>query len=343
MSRFLNKRLKGVTPYVPGEQPKDGRIIKLNTNESPFGPSPQVAKRLKEMKGFHRYPDPSTQKATQAISRYYGLDPEQLLLGNGSDELLSFSFYAYGTKMIFPQITYGFYPVVARAFGEHFREIPLEKDLSINPKTYYNAGATVVLANPNAPTGLALKKKEIQGILENNRNNMVIVDEAYVDFGAESVVPLVGKYENLLVIQTFSKSRGLASMRIGLAMAQREIIDDLKRIKYSFNPYSVSGEALAAVEASLEDRLYFEKTTGEVAETRTWFSHEMRRLGHRVVESRANFVLVTGGKAYQEYLWSRGIMVRHFDKKPIADYVRITIGTREEMKKVVEVTEERYA
>ncbi len=343
MSRFLTGKWSQIKAYVPGEQPKEPGLLKLNTNESPFGPGPHVLERLGEVVDFQRYPDPGGHRAVRALADYHSLEPNQILLGNGSDELLAFAFVVYGENLVFPQITYGFYPVTAAAFGQKFREIPLDENLAVDPEDYYRAGATVVLANPNAPTGLALSRDQIQRILEKNPHNMVIIDEAYVDFGAQSLVPLIDEYDNLLVIQTFSKSRGLAGLRIGAALAQREIIEDLRKIKDSFNPYSVSKEALVAVEASLEDSDYFKRTIREVVDTRDWFSEKMRALGYQVLDSQANFVFVKGGKAYWNHLRKEGILVRYFEKRPIEEYVRITIGTREEMKRVLKVTEERHA
>lgn len=340
MSRFMTPALKDLEPYTPGEQPQGERLIKLNTNENPYPPSPGVVEALASERNQRLYPDPVAGEAVAAVAKFHGLKEEQVLLGNGSDEILAFAYMAYGERVFFPEISYGFYPVFAGLFRSEMTEIPLDPELRVRPEDYYDARGTVIIANPNAPTGMALSREEMRGILRRNGNNVVIVDEAYVDFGGESCVPLIEDYENLLVVQTFSKSRSLAGMRIGVALGQRELIDDLNRIKYSFNPYNLSREAIVAAKASMEDVEYFRETVRRIVATREMFSGEMEKLGCSVLPSSANFVFVKKGKAYFEALRERGILIRYFDRDPIRDYVRITIGTEEEMRELLKVTEE---
>ncbi len=352
MSRFFSKELDSLSPYTPGEQPKQTGLIKLNTNENPYNPGPEVAKILKEISldTLRLYPDPECKELVTAIEDYYGLESGQVMVGNGSDELLGFAFMAYsdaGRKIVFPEISYGFYPVFGRVFKTDFQTIPLKDDLTLDPSDYYNAQGTVVLANPNAPTGIGLSRKEIEGMLQNNPDNLVIIDEAYVDFGGESCIPLIDSYDNLLVIQTFSKSRSLAGCRVGFALGCKELIDDLNRIKYSFNPYNLDRLAIRIATAAMNDRETFETNRQEVIKTRNWFTAEMKRRGFAVLPSSANFVFVKvsqaggliDGKAYFEALRSRNILVRHFEIDKIRDYVRITIGKKSDMEQLLIATD----
>lgn len=348
MSRFFSNELESLSPYTPGEQPKAQGLIKLNTNENPFGPGPLVEKVLQEQsaESFRLYPDPQCRELVEAIEEYYGLSSGQVTVGNGSDELLGFAFMAYTDgkrKIRFPEISYGFYPVFGRVFKTAFEPVPLKEDLTLNPSDYYNAQGTIVLANPNAPTGIGLTRKQIEGILQNNRNNLVIIDEAYVDFGGESCIPLIDTYDNLLVIQTFSKSRSLAGCRVGFALANKDIIDDLNRIKYSFNPYNLDQLSIRIAAAAIKDRAYFEATRLVVIQTREWFAAELTKRGFAVLPSQANFVFAKhaqlGGGAYFDALRERNILVRHFDKNSILDYVRITIGKRADMVQLLAATD----
>jgi histidinol-phosphate aminotransferase len=359
MSRYFSKELDSLSPYIPGEQPKQTGLIKLNTNENPYNPGPKVAQILRESSSedLRLYPDPECKELVTAIEAYYGLKSGQVMVGNGSDELLGFAFMAYsnaGRKIVFPEISYGFYPVFGRVFKTDFQMIPLKDDLTLNPSDYYNAQGTVVLANPNAPTGIGLSRKEIEGILQNNPENLVIIDEAYVDFGGESCIPLIDTYDNLLVIQTFSKSRSLAGCRVGFALGCKELIEDLNRIKYSFNPYNLDRMAIRIATAAMNDRETFETNRQEVINTRDWFAAEMEARGFAVLPSSANFVFVKGvqkgelsagngisltGKAYFEALRQKNILVRHFDKEPIRDYIRITIGKKSDMEKLLTATD----
>lgn len=340
MSRFLKDSLQGITPYTPGEQTTNSKLIKLNTNENPFPPSPMVAEAIKkeEVEKLKLYSDSEAKELVSAAAEYYKVEEEQILAGNGSDELLAFSFMAFGEKVYFPNITYGFYKVYGQVFGSLVTMIPLDKDLKINPKDYYNLNGTVVIANPNAPTGIALSKDQIEQILINNKENLVIIDEAYVDFGAESVVPLIDSYENLLVIQTLSKSRSLAGARIGVAIGNTEIINDLKKIKFSFNPYNLNRLSILAGAAAFKDKNYFEECCKKIINTRERFVKDLESSGFEVLPSKANFVFVkppgiSGGEYFQK-LRENHILVRYFNDILIKDYVRITIGTEKEMDKI---------
>lgn len=348
MSRFFSSELCSLSPYIPGEQPKELGLIKLNTNENPYGPSPEVARIMGEQlaESFRLYPDPQCRELVDAIEEYYGLSKGQVMVGNGSDELLGFVFIAYaeaGRKVIFPEISYGFYPVFGRVFKAEVEAIPLKEDLTVDPINYYNVNGTIVLANPNAPTGIGLSRKEIEGILQKNRNNLVVIDEAYIDFGGESCIPLIETYDNLLVIQTFSKSRSLAGCRVGFALANKEIIEDLNRIKYSFNPYNLDRLSIQIAAAAIKDRETFELNRQEVVETREWFAGEMKQRGFAVLPSQANFVFLKhgqlGGESYFEALRRKNILVRHFNQPKIRDYVRITIGKKLDMERLLAATD----
>lgn len=349
MSRFLNKQYQSLEPYTPGEQPKTEKLIKLNTNENPYPPSPQVMKVLSdgEIDRLRLYSDPEASRLVSAIAGYYGLGTDQVMVGNGSDEILAFSFMAFQNekrRIYFPKISYGFYPVYGDVFGADAVPIPLTADLRIDPADYHDLSGTIIIANPNAPTGIALEPAEIESILKANRDNLVIIDEAYVDFGAKSCVPFLREYDNLLVVQTFSKSRSLAGSRVGFAMGSREIISDLNRIKFSFNPYNLNRLSILAAAEAIEDETYFRKTRRKIMDTRKWFVSELTRLGFTVLPSSANFVFAKSGKLTgKEYftgLREKKILVRYFEKEPIADYVRITIGKDQDMKALLEATGE---
>jgi len=347
MSKFLSEKYADLAPYTPGEQPKTENLIKLNTNESPYPPSPAVLKALndKETSSLRLYPDPTAEKLVKAIADFYGLDDDQIIVGNGSDELLAFSFMAFQKgegKIYYPEISYGFYPVYSRVFMAKGKGIPLDENLRININDYKELDGTIVIANPNAPTGIALEPDEIEQILKTNPDHPVIIDEAYIDFGGKSCVPLISRYDNLLIIQTFSKSRSLAGARIGFAMGNSEIIGDLNRIKYSFNPYNLNRLSILAGAAAMEDREYFEKCTGEIIQTRDRFIGAMKEMGFEVLPSSANFVIVRSdrisGEAYYALLRKKNILVRYFNKEWIEDYVRITIGLPSEMEALLSAT-----
>lgn len=347
MSRFLNKQYECLEPYTPGEQPQIDQLIKLNTNENPYGPSPKVLEAISqvEMSKLMLYPDPQAAELVKAIAGYYSLDEKQVMVGNGSDEILAFSFMAFqneNRKVFFPDPSYGFYKVYGDVFHAKRNAIPLKEDLTIDPEDYKELDGTVIIANPNAPTGIALDLDDIEQILIANKSNLVIIDEAYIDFGAKSCVPFLQKYDNLLVIQTFSKSRSLAGSRVGFAMGSKEVIADLNRIKFSFNPYNLNRLSIrSAVEAIKDDR-YFQETRAKIIKTREKFTVDLRSLGFTVLPSSANFVFAKSdrlsGKEYFTGLRERNIIVRHFEKEPISDFVRITIGKKEDMEALLKVT-----
>ncbi len=339
MSKFLTEKYAKLKPYTPGEQPKDKRYIKLNTNESPFPPSKSAQEKAKsELEKWMLYPDPDCNELLDALAKEYGVKKEQIIVTNGSDEVLNFAFMAYCDPQkpaMFPDITYGFYKVFASINNVPMKEIPLEDDFSVDIADYFSANATVFLANPNAPTGLMLSLSQIEEILKNNRNSVVVIDEAYVDFGGESCVKLVDKYDNLLVTQTFSKSRSMAGARLGVGIASKEIIDDLMRIKYSTNPYNVNRATAAAGVGALYDREYFLSNCQKIINTREWTANELKKLGFDVTESKGNFLFarhikVSGLELYEK-LKEKGILIRHFNAPRIGEYIRITIGSAEEM------------
>lgn len=339
MSRFFTEKYASLTPYTPGEQPKDMQYVKLNTNESPFPPSPGVAAAVAAECGkLQLYSDPESTALRAKLAQTYGVKPEQLLVTNGSDEVLNFAFMAFADEkapLAFPDITYGFYPVFAELNRIPYTQIPLKDDFSVDPKDYMGINKTIVIANPNAPTGLCLPLSDIEAILQTNPDNVVIIDEAYVDFGAESAVKLVDKYENLLVTQTFSKSRSMAGARLGFGIGNEKLIADLNTIKYSTNPYNVNRMTEFAGVAALEENGYYMKNSQTIIRNRQWTTEQLEKLGFTVLASKANFVFaktqrMDGEKLYLE-LKKRGVLVRHFTKARIAQYNRITIGTMAQM------------
>ena len=340
MSRFFTKRLEKLTPYTPGEQPRDMQYIKLNTNESPYPPSPAVTRAAKAEAGrLQLYSDPTCRELTDKLASLYGVAPEQVILTNGSDEVLNFAFMAFADEdhpLVFPEITYGFYPVFAELNRIPYTEIPLKADFSVDYRDYMNLGGkTIVIANPNAPTGLCLSLAKIEEIVRSNPNGVVVIDEAYVDFGAESAVALVDKYDNLLVTQTFSKSRSLAGARLGFGIGNKALIADLHTVRYSTNPYNVNRMTAAAGHAALCDNDYYMQNCRTIMENRDYTTKALRELGFEVLDSLTNFVFAKsdkiGGEALYLELKRRGILVRHFGKASITDYNRVTIGTREQM------------
>ena len=348
MSRFLSPTLAAVTPYTPGEQPQDQQYIKLNTNESPYLPSPAVIAAVSEheVEKLRLYSDPACADLLKAAAAHFGLQPEQIMPGNGSDENLFFALRAFcdaDHPLAYADITYGCYGVWCGLMHIPSHIIPLKEDFTLDPKDYYGLNQTIVLANPNAPTGIALPRAEIEGILKANPNNVVIVDEAYVDFGGESCVPLIDQYENLLVVQTFSKSRQLAGARLGLAMGNAKLIADLNRVKFSLNPYNINRLTLKAGQAALEDTAYFNKTRAAIMDTRAWTVQQLTDRGFTVLDSRANFVFastkrINGGVLYKK-LKENGILVRHFDAPRIENWLRITIGTPEQMQALMDAVD----
>ena len=340
MSKYLSPRLSAVTPYTPGEQPQDQQYIKLNTNESPYLPSPAVVAAVSEheVEKLRLYSDPACTDLLRMAAAHFGLKPEQIMPGNGSDENLFFALRAFCDEqhpLAYADITYGCYGVWCGLMHIPSHILPLKEDFTLDPKDYYGLGETIVIANPNAPTGLALPRSAIEGILKANPDNVVIVDEAYVDFGGESCVPLIDQYDNLLVVQTFSKSRQLAGARLGLAMGNAALIADLNRVKFSLNPYNINRLTLKVGAAALEDTTYFEKTRAAIIETREQTKAALRARGFAVLDSRSNFLFASterkdGGALYRT-LKEKGVLVRHFDAPRIANWLRITIGTPEQM------------
>ena len=339
MSRFFSGKYAALTPYTPGEQPRDMRYVKLNTNESPFPPSPHaIAYAARAAEGTHLYSDPTCRALVSKLASLYEVAEEELLFTNGSDEILNFAFMAFCDGehgAAFPDITYGFYPVFAQLNGVPYTEIPLAEDFTIRTGDYLGLGKTIFIANPNAPTGIALSRREIETILLANPESVVVVDEAYVDFGGESCVPLIHRYDNLLVTQTFSKSRSLAGARLGVGIGCRALIQDLNTIKYSTNPYNVNSMTLAAGLGALEDEAYTRSNCRTIMENRAYLSRELTKLGFSVTDSSANFVFARHGSADGGELYRRlkqnGVLVRHFDAPRIRSYNRITVGTREQI------------
>lgn len=349
MSRFLSKRYSKIEPYTPGEQPKTQNLIKLNTNESPFPPSPKVIKALnnEEVSKLNLYSDPDTKEVIDAIAETLAVKSNQILMGNGSDEILAFAFQAFCDsehQPCFADITYGFYPVFCDLFGLEPEIIPLRDDLSIGVQDYIGKNKPIFIANPNAPTGLALSISEIEEILRSNKDTIVLIDEAYVDFGAESAISLIDKYDNLIVSRTFSKSRNLAGARIGFAVSNENIITDMCKMKFSFNPYNLNRLSIIAGKESVLDTEYFDKCINEIISTREYTVAELEKRGFTIPDSKANFIFAKhntlSGEVYYKRLRERNILVRHFSKEKIKDYVRITIGSKEQMNALIHATDE---
>ena len=337
-------RIQNTEPYIPGEQPKDRRYVKLNTNENPYPPSPKVQEALGNVaiSDLRLYPDPDCLGLRTALANQNHIAPENVFVGNGSDEILAFCYLAFmdeTTPAIFPDITYSFYPVYAAFFGNNTRIVPVNADFSIPLEELCKNDGTVVLTNPNAPTGMAVGLADVEMILKANPDHVVILDEAYVDFGAASALPLIEKYDNLLVVQTFSKSRGMAGMRIGYAMGNPVLIKYLNDVKYSFNSYTMDQTTLALGAAAISDRAYFEETVHKVVETREWTKKELAKLGFVFGDSKANFIFASHPEIPAAELFAAlreaNIIVRYFNKPRIDNYLRITIGTQEDMEMLI--------
>ena len=340
MSRFQSGRLEGLAAYVPGEQPTGMQYIKLNTNESPYPPAPSVIKALtaESLSKLNLYPEPDGTALKQKIADMYGVLSENVMLANGSDETLAFSFLAFCDArrgVAFPDITYGFYPVYVKLFGVDALEIPVRDDFSIDAADYFNLNRNIIIANPNAPTGLTLSLNEIRSIAEHNRDYIVLIDEAYVDFGGESATSLTKEYDNLLVVHTYSKSRSMAGARLSYAIGPEALIADLVKVKYSFHPYNVNRMTQVIGLASLEAQQYYDENCREIAKTRAYTADALKKLGFLMTDSRANFLFARHpeihGTEFYRLLKNRGILVRNFDKRRTSDYLRITIGTKEQM------------
>ena len=339
MSQYLAKIRRDLKAYVPGEQPQDRSYIKLNTNESPFPPSPAVAAAVKEEAGkLQLYSDPESRELTILAAELYGVEPDQVLMTNGSDEILNFAFMAFcgpDQGAAFPDITYGFYSVFGDLHHIPCKEIPLKEDYSIDYRDYCGIGRTIFIANPNAPTGLLMSNQEIEEILESNPQNVVVIDEAYADFAGQTCLPLLKKYDNLLITRTFSKSYSMAGARLGLGIGSRELIRDLNTIKYSTNPYNVNRMTAAAGSAALRDNDYYLKNCRIIVENREFTGKNLQGMGFEVLNSSSNFLFArnrkTDGLALYQGLKERGILVRHFSGERTKDFIRVTIGTREQM------------
>jgi histidinol-phosphate aminotransferase len=340
MSRYWSDVAKSLTPYVPGEQPKLANLIKLNTNENPYGPSPKVLAAIRDQAGdsLRLYPDPESSALRAAIAASFGtIEAQQVFVGNGSDEVLAHVFMAllkHEQPILFPDITYSFYPVYCRLYGIAGETVPLTAAMEMRPDDYLKPNGGIIFANPNAPTGRALALAEVERIVAGNPDSVVVVDEAYVDFGAASAVPLIDRHPNLLVVQTLSKSRSLAGLRVGYAIGHSDLVEALNRVKNSFNSYPLDRLAIAGATAAIEDREWFERTRQAVIRSRSKLSADLTQLGFEVLPSAANFLFARhpqrDGGALAQQLRRRSIIVRHFRLPRIDQYLRITVGTDEQ-------------
>ena len=348
MSRFFSPKYQNLTPYVPGEQPQDAVYIKLNTNESPFPPSKKArASAAAAAEKLNLYSDPDSRELTVTMAAALGVKPENVMMTNGSDEALYFAFLAFCDKerpAAFPDVTYGFYRVFAALCGIPFCEIPLQEDFSIDPSRYLTDRYTLFIANPNAPTGLLLPLSDVEKIVAANPHRVVVVDEAYIDFGGQSAVPLVEKYDNLLVTGTFSKSRSMAGARLGFAVGQKDLIADLSTLRCSTNPYNVNRMTAAAGLGALSDEAYTRANCRTIIKNRSYAAAELKKLGFIMTDSAANFLFarhpaVDGEELYLK-LKQKGILVRHFSGERIRQYNRITVGTKEQMTRLLTAIKE---
>jgi len=349
MSRFWSDIVHKLTPYVPGEQPKVSNLIKLNTNENPYGPSPKVLDALKAQANdnLRLYPDPNADQLKGAIAQYFSVSQNQVFVGNGSDEVLAHAFMGllkHSEPLLYPDITYSFYPVYCGLYNVPFKTVPLTESFDINVDDYVMPNGGIIFPNPNAPTGKALALSSIETLLKANTDTVVVVDEAYIDFGGESAIALVDRYPNLLVVQTFSKSRSLAGLRVGFAIGHPELIEGLERVKNSFNSYPLDRFAINGAVAALEDDVYFQQTCNVIVETRERLVEELTALGFDVLPSSANFVFARHKKSKAESIASKlrekAIIVRHFKQERIQEFLRITIGTAEECEALIEALTE---
>ncbi len=345
MSKYWSEAIARLTPYVPGEQPKETGITKLNTNENPYPPSPKAEEAIRNfpMDRLRLYSDPDASALKQALADHFKVERNNVFVGNGSDEVLALTFMAFfrhPAPLLLPETTYSFYDVYCNLYDIEYKQIPLTDDFRIDLDQYNEPNAGIIFANPNAPTGRALTLAEIEGLLQRNTESLVVVDEAYVDFGADSAIELTRKYDNVLVIQTFSKSRSLAGMRVGYAIGHEDLIAGLERVKNSFNSYPLDMLAIASSVAAIEDQEYFEATTQKIIDTREWTEQALAEMGFKTVPSKTNFLFTS--HRYVEaaelmgFLRANKILVRHFSKPGIDNYLRITIGTPEEMQLLVD-------
>lgn len=342
--KYWNKRIQTIEPYTAGEQPKHEVCIKLNTNENPHAPSPKVQRVLAsyDARNFRRYPDPRSNKLREALARYHNVHETQIFISNGSDEALALiyqTFFDAGDIITRPEISYSFYPVYAAFNGLQEHVLPMRSDFRVDIDAFCRAQSAIILANPNAPTSLSCERIALESIISSNQEHVVVIDEAYIDYGGATCIPLISTYKNLLVVRTFSKSRQLAGLRLGYVIGDAQLIEGLERCKNAFNSYTIDMLSEEVGVVSLEDEVYFQMTREKVIQVRSWFSNELRNLGYEVLESSTNFVFVKPSKDANvvfETLKSNGIYVRHFNLPKISAYLRITIGTSEEMKVCLE-------
>jgi histidinol-phosphate aminotransferase len=345
MSRFWSSVVRGLSPYVPGEQPKQDGLIKLNTNENPYPPSPRVLAAISAATDRLRlYPDPRATGLREAIAAYYDVAPEEVFVGNGSDEVLAHAFQAllkHDAPLLFPDITYSFFPVWCQLYGIGHEQVPLDTAMCVQIADYRRPCGAIILPNPNAPTGIALPRDAIAQLVTDHPDQLVVIDEAYVDFGAVSAVPLIKRHDNLLVTQTLSKSRALAGLRVGFAIGQRPLIEALERVKDSFNSYPLGGPALAGATAAIKDDAWFQETRRRIMASRDALTRGLTDLGFEVLPSAANFVFARhpahSGADLAAGLRQHGVLVRHFAKPRIADFLRITVGTDEQCSRLIEL------
>ena len=343
MSRFWSPVVHSLSPYVPGEQPKQDGIVKLNTNENPYPPSPSVLAAIAAATDRLRlYPDPRACALRETVAAHYGVAPEEVFVGNGSDEVLAHTFQAllkHDAPLLFPDITYSFYPVYCGLYGISYEEVPLDAAMRIEIADYRRPCNAILLPNPNAPTGIGLPRKAIEALVAEHPDRLVVIDEAYVDFGAESAVPLVARHDNLLIVQTLSKSRALAGLRVGFAIGQRPLIDALERVKDSFNSYPLGCLAIAGAVAAITDDAWFQETRQRIMANRQSLIRALSELGFEVLPSAANFVFARhrshSGADLATRLRQRGVLVRHFQKRRIEDFLRITVGTEEQCSRLI--------
>ncbi len=349
MSKYWSEVVKKVTPYVPGEQPKDMKYIKLNANENPYGPSPRVIEAIKKAsdENLRVYPDANCNELRSTVAEYYNLKKEQIFVGNGSDELLAFCFLAFfnpGKAILFPNITYSFYPVYANLFKIDFRVVALDGEFKIPVEEFFTENGGVIIPNPNAPTAKYLNSESIKAILEHNKDSVVIVDEAYIDFGGESAINMIEDYPNLLVMQTLSKSRSLAGLRVGLVAGNENLIEAINRVKNSINSYTLGRIPLAGAVEAIKDESYFQESRMRVIKTRERVSSELLKLGFEMTDSKANFIFISHPNYSAESLFlqlrERGILVRHFNQPIIDNHLRVSIGKEEDMDRFLETVKE---
>lgn len=349
MSKYWSPAINSLTPYVPGEQPKQSGLIKLNTNENPYPPSPHAIAALNDYpkERLKLYCDPEATLLKNALKDYFSLDYKNVFVGNGSDEVLALAFMSFFRQehpILLPETTYSFYDVYCNLYDIAYTQLPLDTSFNIDLSAYQQPNGGIIFANPNAPTGRVLPLEQIEALLKVNTESLVIVDEAYIDFGGESAVELVRKYDNVLVIQTFSKSRSMAGLRVGYALGHENLIEGLERVKNSFNSYPLDSLAIAGAVASIEDEDYFKATTQKIISSREWTTEQLTELDFNVIPSASNFVFAShqriAGADLMTYLRSKNLLVRHFKKPGIDNYLRISIGTDEEMAALISALKE---